>query len=45
MSGFKSRLIDPGTRVSDYKYPRVEDQQEVWEEALRIGRLMGERLN
>jgi multimeric flavodoxin WrbA len=45
MSGFKSRLIDTGTKVSDYKYPRVEDQQEVWEEALRIGRLMGERLN
>lgn len=44
MSAFKNRLIDTGTRASDYKYPRVEDQQEVWEEAMRIGRLMGERL-
>ncbi len=44
MSGFKSRLIDSATRASDYKYPRVEDQQEVCEEAGRIGRLMGERL-
>ena len=44
MSAFKSDRIESGARASDYKYPKVEDQEEVWEEAIRIGRLMGERL-
>ena len=44
MSAFKSDMIDTGIRASDYKYPKVEDQKEVWEDAIRIGRLMGERL-
>ena len=43
-SAFKGDRIDTGAKASDYKYPRVEDQKEVWEKALRIGRLMGERL-
>lgn len=44
MSAFKNDRIDSGTSANDYKYPRVEDQKEVWEEAKRIGRLIGERL-
>jgi hypothetical protein len=44
MSAFNISLIDNETGVGDYKYPRVEDQQEVWQEAIRLGRLMGERL-
>lgn len=43
MSGFKRRY-GPDARTSDYTYSRVEDQKEVWEEAMRIGRLIGERL-
>jgi hypothetical protein len=43
-SGMKSGLFAPGTRVCDVKYARVEDQKEVWEEATRIGCLVGERL-
>ena len=43
MSGIKKRLA-PGTKASDVQYARVEDQQEAWEEAVRIGRLMGERI-
>jgi multimeric flavodoxin WrbA len=43
MSGLKKRY-GPDARSSDYPYVRVEDQKEVWEEAMRIGRLIGERL-
>ena len=43
MSGIKRRY-GPDARSSDYPYIRVEDQKEVWEEAMRIGRLIGERL-
>ncbi len=43
MSGLKV-LYDPDAKTSDYGYSRVEDQKEVWEEAIRIGRLMGERI-
>jgi multimeric flavodoxin WrbA len=43
MSGIKS-MCEPGTRVSDIKYARVEDQKAVWEEAMRVGCLIGERL-
>jgi len=43
MSGVKRRY-GPDARASDCPYVRVEDQKEVWEEAMRIGRLMGERL-
>jgi len=32
------------TSSSLAKFCRMEDQKEVWEEAMRIGRLMGERL-
>ncbi len=31
-------------KASDIEYSRVEDQKEIWEEAVRIGRLIGERL-
>jgi multimeric flavodoxin WrbA len=43
MSGLKRRY-GPDARASDCPYVRVEDQKEVWEEAMRIGRLIGERL-
>lgn len=41
-SAFKGDRIDTGARACDYSYRRVADQQEAWEEAVRIGRLMGE---
>ena len=44
MSGLKV-MYGPDARTSDYPYARVEDQAKVWEEAQRIGRLIGERLN
>ncbi len=43
MSGLRKRY-GPDARASDYPYTRVEDQKEVWEEAMRIGRLIGERV-
>ncbi len=43
MSGLRKRY-GPDAKASDYPYTRVEDQKEVWEEAMRIGRLIGERL-
>ncbi|NQT04184.1 MAG: hypothetical protein HQ580_19315 [Planctomycetes bacterium] len=43
MSGLRKRY-GPDARSSDYPYTRVEDQKEVWGEAMRIGRLIGERL-
>lgn len=43
-SGMKSGLFPPETKVCDVKYVKVEDQNEVWEEASKIGRLIGERL-
>ena len=43
MSGIKRRY-GPDARASDITYSRVEDQKEVWEEAMRIGRLIGERV-
>jgi len=43
MSGLKRRY-GPHARSSDYPYVRVEDQKQAWEEALRIGRLIGRRL-
>ena len=43
MSGLRKRY-GPDARTSDYPYVRVEDQKEVWEEAMRIGRLIGERV-
>ncbi len=43
MSGVKA-FGGPDARVSDYGYFRVEDQNEVWEEATRIGCLIGERV-
>ena len=44
MSAFRSDLIETGTKAADVKYGKVEDQKEVWEDAIRIGHLMGERL-
>jgi hypothetical protein len=38
------KRFEPGTKACDVKYARVEDQKEVWEEAMRIGRQIGERL-
>ncbi len=43
MSGLRKRY-GPDARSSDYPYTRVENQKEVWEEAMRIGRLIGERV-
>ncbi len=43
MSGVKRRY-GSDARAADCPYVRVEDQKEVWEEAMRIGRLIGERL-
>ena len=43
MSGIKRRY-GQNARSADYPYVRVEDQKEVWEEALQIGRLIGQRL-
>lgn len=37
-------MFGPGTKASDIKYARVEDQKGAWEEAKCIGRLIGERL-
>jgi multimeric flavodoxin WrbA len=31
-------------KTSDFKYAKVEDQKEVWEEASRVGRLIGDRI-
>jgi multimeric flavodoxin WrbA len=44
MSSFSIGMADPGATASDTKYNRVEDQKEVCDEAVRIGRLMGEHL-
>jgi multimeric flavodoxin WrbA len=41
MSGLRKRY-GPDARSSDYPYIRVEDQKEVWEEAMRIGHQIGE---
>ena len=43
MSGLRKRY-GPDARSSDHPYTRVEDQKEVWEEAMRIGRLIGQRV-
>ena len=43
MSGLIKRY-GPGAKSADHPYVRVEDQKEVWEQAMRIGRLIGERL-
>ena len=43
MSGLKV-LYGPDARTSDFGYKRVEDQQKVFNEAQRIGILIGERL-
>lgn len=43
MSGLKRRR-GAEAKTSDFPYCRVEDQTETWEDALRIGRLMGQRL-
>jgi len=44
MSTFKTDLLDTSIKACDFKYNKVEDQKEVWEDAMRIGRLMGARL-
>jgi multimeric flavodoxin WrbA len=43
MSGLRKRY-GPDARSADYPYTRVEDQKEVWEEATRIGGLIGQRV-
>ena len=43
MSGVKM-LYGADAKTSDHGYSRAEDQKAVWEEAARIGRLIGERL-
>jgi multimeric flavodoxin WrbA len=44
MSAFRSDLIETSAKAADFKYAKVEDQKDVWDEAVRIGSLMGERL-
>lgn len=43
MSGVQL-LYGPAARTSEIGYARVEDQETVWAEAGRLGRLIGERL-
>ena len=43
MSGLKM-LYGPDAKTTDYGYARVEDQQDVWQSAAHIGRLIRERL-
>lgn len=43
MSALK-QMYGPNAKTSDYGYSRVEQQKHAWEEAIRIGRLIGERL-
>ena len=43
MSGLKV-LYGPDAKTSDFDYSRVEDQEQVWEEALRMGQQIGDRL-
>ena len=43
MSGMKI-MYGPDAKTSDFGYSRVEDQREVWESAVQLGRLIGERL-
>ena len=38
------KAFGPDAKTSDYGYSRVEDQKDVWREAIRIGRLNGEHL-
>ena len=40
MSGLKV-LYGQDAKTSDYGYTRVEDQEQVWQEAIRIGRILG----
>ena len=37
-------MYGPDARTTDYEYSRVEDQKDLWEEATRMGRLIGERV-
>ena len=43
MSGLKM-IYGPDAKTADYDYATVEKQQDVWQSAARIGRLIGERL-
>ena len=43
MSGVQL-IHGPDAKTSEIGYTRVEDQKEIWEEAKRIGRLIGESL-
>lgn len=43
MSGIPM-IYGSDAKASDFGYTQVEDQKEVWEEAVRIGSLIGERL-
>ncbi len=43
MSGLKM-IHGPDAKTSDFGYAKVEDQQDVWQSAASIGRIIGERL-
>ncbi len=43
MSGVKM-MLGPDAKTADFGYTRVEDQEDVWKEAMRIGGLIGERI-
>jgi hypothetical protein len=44
MSGVQL-LFGPDVKTADFGYSKVEDQEEVWAQAVRIGTLIGERLS
>jgi hypothetical protein len=43
MSGVKM-MYGPDARTADFGYSRVESQEDVWDEAARIGHLIGEQM-
>ena len=43
MSGVKM-MLGQDAKTSDFAYTRVEDQEDVWKEAMRIGGMIGERI-
>jgi hypothetical protein len=43
MSAVK-KMYGLDAKTADFEYTKVEDQQEVWQEASRVGRLIDERI-
>lgn len=38
-------MYGPNAKTSDYDYSKVENQSQVWEEANRIGRMIGKQIH